>query len=235
MFRFDLHVHTSEVSFCGQVCAAETVERYVNAGYAGFVLTDHYNPSCAAHYAQTTWEGRMEHFLQGYRLAKARGEELGFDVLSGMELAMEGAPDEFLLYGLTEEFLLAHPMICTLDAQGLRQLADENGILIFQAHPFRPHMTPADKPFLDGVEVYNGNPRHHSRNELAAEYAVAHGLLCSSGSDAHCPEDVGRGGLLTAERITTPEQLKSALRSLKTPEGNAQCSLIRTLDAPKAD
>ena len=74
--------------------------------------------------------------------------------------------------------------------------------------------------FLDGVEVFNGNPRHNSQNQLALMYATQHKLLQCGGSDAHQTEDIGRGGLLTKERITDLATLKRILR-----EGSAE--LIR--------
>jgi histidinol phosphatase-like PHP family hydrolase len=60
--------------------------------------------------------------------------------------------------------------------------------------------------------VFNGNPRHNSQNPLALQYARQHGLLMSSGSDAHQVEDVGRGGLRTEKRITDLSMLKTVLR-----------------------
>jgi len=60
--------------------------------------------------------------------------------------------------------------------------------------------------------VFNGNPRHNSRNDLALMYATQHKLLQCSGSDAHQVEDIGRGGLLTEERITDLATLKKVLR-----------------------
>lgn len=220
MFRFDTHVHTDETSHCGKVPAKEMVKLYAEAGYSGFVMTDHYNRYSMKVHGCETPEQEVETFLKGYRTAKAYGDEIGFDVLFGMELQPDGAYNEFLLYGLTEEFLYAHPHIYEEDLLTIRRLANENGILIFQAHPYRPGMTRAMPGFLDGVEVFNGNPRHNSQNDLALMYATQHHLLQSSGSDAHQVEDIGRGGLLTEERIT---DLESLTRILK--EGSAQ--LIR--------
>lgn len=36
-----------------------------------------------------------------------------------------------------------------------------------QAHPFRNGLKIVDPKHLDGIETYNGNPRHDSRNEIA--------------------------------------------------------------------
>jgi len=212
MFRFDTHVHTDETSHCGKVPAKEMVKLYAEAGYSGFVMTDHYNRHSMKVHGCETPEQEIETFLKGYRAAKAYGDEIGFDVLFGMELQPDGAYNEYLLYGLTEEFFYAHPHIYEEDLLTLRRLANENGILIFQAHPYRPGLTRAMPGFLDGVEVFNGNPRHNSQNHLALMYAAQHKLLQCSGSDAHQVEDIGRGGLLTEERITDLATLKKVLR-----------------------
>lgn len=213
MFRFDTHVHTKEASHCGGVYGKDMVELYSKAGYSGFVMTDHYNRFSMERHGCETPEAFLEVFLAGYRNAKAYGDSIGFDVLLGMELLVNGGSyNEYLLYGLTEEFLYAHPQIYEEDLPSLRRLATENDILIFQAHPYRPGLTRAMPGFLDGVEVFNGNPRHNSQNPLALQYARQHGLLMSSGSDAHQVEDVGRGGLRTEGRITDLSMLKTVLR-----------------------
>lgn len=200
------------------------VERYAAAGYSGFVLTDHYNRAYMDRYGISDWDGKLEHFLDGYRRAKARGDAIGFTVLLGAELALDGSANEYLLYGLTEEFLRVHPELYARTQEEVRRLADANDILIVQAHPYRPGLTRASAQFLDGVEVYNGNPRHHSQNPLARQYAAEQGLLCSSGSDAHQVEDIARGGLETTTRIESLAQLQAAIRAGE-PNG---CRLICT-------
>ncbi len=222
MYLFDTHVHTAEVSFCGKVPAREMVELYIKAGYSGFVMTDHYNRYSMERHGAKTDEERVEAFMKGYRAAKAFGDTVGFDVLFGMELALTGANNEYLLYGITEAFFREHTEIYDCDMTELRRLADEYGFLIMQAHPYRIGMTRGVPGFLDGVEAVNGNPRHNSQNHLSRMYAEQHGLLMSSGSDAHQPEDVGMGGLQTEERIRTLDMLKNVLR-----EGSA--TLINNL------
>jgi len=54
---------------------------------------------------------------------------------------------------------------------------------------------------IDGVEIYNGNPRHNSSNHLALEYARKNGLKMLSGSDFHQVQDAARGGIIVDERI----------------------------------
>jgi hypothetical protein len=57
-------------------------------------------------------------------------------------------------------------------------------------------MIPITSEFMDGCEVYNGNPRHNSRNDEADEFAVKNGLLKLSGSDCHESTDVAQGGIV---------------------------------------
>ena len=71
--------------------------------------------------------------------------------------------------------------------------------MIYQAHPFRVGIFPENPEYLDGIEVYNGNPRHDSRNEKAAEYAKYYNLKMLSGSDFHQTEDLARGGIVLSE------------------------------------
>ncbi len=192
--RFDMHVHTSETSPCGNVTAAETVRLYREAGYSGICITDHYTRSFFEG-VDGTWEQKVEAFLQGYRRAAAAAPA-GFGVFLGLELRLDGSNNEYLVYGVSEAFLNKHPALYAWDLPAIRNLTQQEGLLLYQAHPFRDGMTRPDPALLDGMEVYNGNPRHNSRNEEAFRYATGHRLRMISGSDCHELCDVGRGGIV---------------------------------------
>ena len=66
--------------------------------------------------------------------------------------------------------------------------------LLIQAHPFRGYVKCQDAALLDGVEVFNGNPRHDSHNDRALAFAQANHLLMTAGSDVH--ESMDPGGAL---------------------------------------
>ena len=121
--------------------------------------------------------------------------------------------NDYLVYGMDEEFLLAHPELHHMDLKTFSKFARENGLLLIQAHPFRNKMTIMNPKYLDGVEVYNGHPKHDSRNQLADMYAQRYGLLRTSGSDFHHPNSVEAGGIITEEPITSVAQIITALRS----------------------
>ena len=68
-----------------------------------------------------------------------------------------------------------------------------------------------------GVEVFNGNPRHDSHNDLARRFAEEHGLRMLSGSDAHQPQDVARGGILAPDWVRSSGELARFLRETHRP------------------
>ncbi|MGE5529872.1 MAG: PHP domain-containing protein [Patescibacteria group bacterium] len=211
-YLLDPHVHTAEVSACGRIGGRRLAELYRKAGYDGIVVTDHYTPEFFKELGSCGWPRKIERFFAGYREAKRRGGEIGLDVLPGLELRLEGSWEDYLVYGADERSLAGAPDLTGLGPEGLHGFCAAHGLLVYQAHPFRPGMRTADPRCLDGVEVHNGNPRHESRNELALAFARRHGLRMLSGSDCHQPEDVGRGGIVLAEPARTAADLADLLR-----------------------
>ncbi len=92
-------------------------------------------------------------------------------------------------------------------------IARGQGALLIQAHPYRHACTPAIASYLDGVEVFNGNPRHESRNALAADYAREFGLIAIAGSDCHRTEDIARAGILSQRLPSDSMEMARLLRS----------------------
>lgn len=209
--KYDLHVHTSEISPCARVSAAHMIERYKEAGYDGIVLTNHIHE-----YSLNTYEGDYKRFLddylKAYHLAKEEGKNKGITVLLGAEVCFSNLTGDFLVYGLTEEMLLKFPCLPKMKLSEFNKIKGED-ILIFQAHPFRNWMQIADPEYLFGIEVHNGNPRHNSRNDFAKLWAKKHSLSMVSGSDFHELEDVNRGGIYTSQRIFTSSELIVTLKT----------------------
>ena len=54
-FKYDTHVHTSEVSCCAKVSAVEAVKMYKDAGFHGLVITDHYCDSYFVSLGDLSW------------------------------------------------------------------------------------------------------------------------------------------------------------------------------------
>lgn len=214
-FKYEMHCHTSEVSPCARVCAREVVEAYIGAGYDGIVITDHFSPHTFMKQRSLRVSEMIDYYLRGYNEARrAAGGKIS--VFLGMELTFYETANDYLVYGLTEDFLRRYPNIMDMGFERFSKLAHENGLIIFQAHPFRNDMTIINPNLLDGIEVYNGNGRHDSRNDIALMWARKFGLKMISGSDYHQKEDVALGGIITKSKIKDEKMLAEVIASGET-------------------
>lgn len=212
---FEMHFHTHETSPCAVVAAGEGVRAYKEKGYDGLVVTDHYFNGYFEEILppDMPWPEKMDHWLQGYRCAKAAGDACGLTVLLGMELRFSSCNNDYLVYGITEEFLMTHPQLYKMEPGTFSALAKEQGFWWAQAHPFRSWVTPWEEPrMLDGAEVYNGNPCQESHNDQALAWAKENGLPGIAGSDFHGWEALARAGVRFEAEIDSQAALLKALK-----------------------
>lgn len=213
-YLYEMHFHTKNTSNCANVKAEIAVEEYIKAGYNGIIVTDHLSPSTFMKYGRELlpWKKKVDFFLRGYKsaLKTANGR---IPVLLGMELRFRTSEGEndYLVYGITEEFLYNNPNLLELNSRKFYELAQANNLLVFQAHPFRIGMKVTNPKYLDGVEIFNGNPRHNSSNDIAEMWAKKYDLLVTSGSDYHEIEDLGSGGIWFNKEITDNKTLVEEL------------------------
>ena len=210
-FKTELHAHTSEVSPCGHVTAPEVAERFIAEGYSSLVITNHYCDYVIDN-IKGSWQEKMDYYVYPYHLMKEyAGDRL--NVILGCELRFEGSINDYLIYGMTEEFLRQNPDLHKMNLRTFADLAHESGMLVVQAHPFRNGITIVNPALLDGMETFNGTPSYDGRNRVAEEWAKQYGLIRTSGSDFHNPDQRGYGGILTSAAIRTGEELVSVLKS----------------------
>lgn len=214
-YLYEMHAHTKEVSNCAVATAKDLVESYKGTEYKGIVLTNHLNEMTfkRIHMEDASWDEKIDHFLSGYNILK---KEAGgrFNVLLGVEINFYNTANDYLVYGVTEEFLRSNGDLMAMDLEELSKITHENGLLLVQAHPFRRDMEVADWKLLDGYEIFNGNPRHYSSNEIAEEWAKFHNKsLVLSGSDFHEIEDAGIGGVYFNKEIKTNGELLEELKA----------------------
>ncbi len=211
---FEMHYHTSEVSPCGHVAAADGVRLFHEAGYGGIVVTDHYTSGIFQSMPEElVWKERLDRYLSGWRAARRTGEAFGMTILLGLELRFVGSDNDYLVYGVTPALLEAHPELYAMTPAAFSDFARDNGLWWAQAHPFRPGLTRCPAQYLDGLEVFNGNRRHNSHNDLAAAFAVESGLAAIAGSDYHELEDLSGTGVRFASEVRDNASLIAALRS----------------------
>ncbi len=213
-YLYEMHFHTKNTSNCANVKAEDAVEEYINAGYDGIIVTDHLSPSTYMKYGRELlpWKKKVDFFLRGYKAAKktAAGR---IDVLLGMELRFRTSEgdNDYLVYGINEEFLYNTPNLLEMNIRKFYEIAHEKGFLVFQAHPFRVGMKVTNPKFLDGIEIFNGNPRHNSSNDISEMWAKKYDLMVTSGSDYHEYEDLGTGGIWFDKEIKDNKTLVEEL------------------------
>ena len=200
-FLFDPHTHTAETSKCGHLPAAEVVDRYVRSGFSGLVVTDHLHPEYLSRIDKDhDWNKAMDHYLSGYHASKKRGDEVGFQVILGTELRFPENDNDYLVYGIDEDWLRSNPYVCCMSAREFWQKFHDQ-VLIIHAHPYRDGNTVVFEDAVHGTEIINGNPRHDNHNDLALDLARRHpGFFRLAGSDTHQAGDEARAGVILPEK-----------------------------------
>ena len=204
MYKTDTHMHTAESSECSEVLAEDLVRMYQGAGYRTLIITPHYNFFYLSRVSMD-WNERIDYMFVGYKKAKALGDQIGMNVLYGIEITLRATTTDFLIYGITEEFLRENVDLYEYTIDELVRLCRENDFLIVQAHPFRTGMHLAPIEYKLPIEVYNGQHYLNPRNDMAAAYAKKHNLIGISGSDFHHDHGLGTGGIITKHEIKTIE------------------------------
>lgn len=219
-YIYETHLHTSTVSACGKSKGNEYIKKYQELGFSGIIVTDHFfNGNCAIA-NDLPWEERVNLFYKGYEEAKKEGDQQNFQVFFSWECRFGG--DEYLVYGLDKEWLLAHPEIMEWDHITHYQKIKEAGGLVIQAHPFRErgYLTQIDlHPYqCDGWEVANaGNPSE--QDVLAFQYAKKHQMIMTAGSDQHDANPIGNGMQFGIAFDTPLTDISDFVKRIKHGEG----------------
>lgn len=220
-YLYETHLHTNQSSACAWNTGYEMAKAAHEAGYAGIVVTDHNWGGNTGVDRSLPWKTWVQEFTKGYLDAKRYADEHDdFDVFFGYEAGFCGT--EFLIYGITPEWLMEHPQIRTESIEEHHALVHAAGGTVIHAHPFREEWyIPEIRLFPELVDAVEGiNATHschkstaHNKTEYddrAVEYANAHGLPMSAGSDIHSTNLFG-GGVAFKRRITSIQDLCQAL------------------------
>lgn len=213
-YKYELHCHTADVSLCAKSKAEDVVAFYKERGYDGVVITDHYSPQTFLLNSFSPHK-HIDKYVKGYkRVKELAGED--FTVLLGCEVRFFCTIDDFLIYGIDENFLKNSGNLMMKYLRGLFRLCDKNGLILLEAHPFRELRFRHDPAFLHGCEVFNGKDAGRPANEKAKEWAKKNKFhILTSGGDFHDKDDTTPGGIITDEPIKTNADLLRILKSGK--------------------
>lgn len=219
-YRSDLHCHTIDVSLCADLPLEEMIEKYIDLNYSTMVITDHFSPATFEDKKELNWHEKCDFYTSGYKRAMeiANGR---INILLGIEYRNIYSSNDYLVYGITEEFLKKYNVddnnnILNMHLKEFTQIVHDNNMLIYQAHPFRNGLTIVKPGILDGVEALNAHKGHDSRNDIAMLWAKKYGYMVCGGSDCHHRGGEGRGGIITDFEIKTNEDLLKALKAQVT-------------------
>ena len=195
-YIYETHMHTAQGSRCSDTPGRDYIRQYMDQGYAGIIITDHfYRGNCAVD-RSLPWKEFIHRFCAGYEDARNEGEKLGFPVFFGWEENVDG--DEYLIYGLDEEWMIGHPEMPTWTRKEQYETVRAAGGCVVQAHPFRArsyiskiHLSPY---FADGIEGFNAG-NELSWNSLAMRYGQLLGVPVTAGSDNHHAKEMRRENL----------------------------------------
>lgn len=226
LYQTETHCHTKEVSACSRIPAEYLIARYADLGYKYVFITDHYNDAAFRNYdLNKNIKAAIDHYETGFKTAEkyARDNNLDLKVLQGMEVTLNPNDEldignDFLVYGFDEEFLLDNTNLHKMNYKDFYNLMNKEGFLVFQAHPYRYGNVPVEPICYDGVEIVNTHPGHMSHNLSAVKFAEDKDLYKIGGSDAHCEEDAGRGGIMLPSGIESARDLVSFYKENGSPE-----------------
>ena len=233
MFYYELHAHTKAASLCSMVEPEDYIKFYMDRGFSGMVITDHFYHGNTAIDRDLDWASFVDSFCEGFYRAKAEGDKMGFDVFFGFEQKFYDGTDEYLIYGISPEWLKDHPEIRDMDRLPFFKTIREAGGFIIQAHPFRQRKYISDIRLaldnVDAIEVLNlGDEKVFSRRSY--EYAKNLGLPMTAGSDIHSTFHAhGVAGVALDKRVSTIDEIIEEIR-----EGRARLTPSQNFEKIKS-
>ena len=211
MFYYELHSHTNAASLCSIVEPEAFIQFYIDMGFSGMVITDHFYHGNTSVNRRLPWDMFIDEYCEGYYRAKREGDKHGFTVLFGFEQKFTDGNDEYIVLGISPEWLKEHPEIRDMDRISFFDTIHKANGFVIQAHPFRERYYISDirlsMDYVDAVEVYNqGDTEEQTRR--AYEYAKNIRLPMTAGTDIHSIHDRKTvGGVGLERKVNTIEEL----------------------------
>ena len=210
-YRIELHAHTKPVSPCSEIPPADLVQAYIDQGFHGVVITNHFN---LEYLLGLPKEEALDYYLSGYEEARKAAAGTGLQVLLGTEVRFNEHPNEFMIYGVDRQILSECYDYLEKGLAAYRNDVKLPDSVLIQAHPFRDRMLRREPELMDGIEVFNMHPGHNSRVAQAARLAASiPGCIKTVGTDFHHPGHQGLCALRVRQMPQTSFDMAAILRS----------------------
>lgn len=218
MIKLETHCHSLGGSGCAKCEPQYIIEKYAKEGYGGIVLTNHYCKVCYDEYPGRTHKQKLDFYFSLYNEFENQCKSFGLKSFLGAEVravTQDFEYKEFMLYGFDEKLFYDNPPLFNLNQKQMFEFALDNGLLMYQTHPFRVGVNLGDPRFMHGAESFNGHINHINNNELADAFCNAYKLVKMSGTDYHDPDQIITGGIYIPENVNTETQLEDYILSGK--------------------
>jgi hypothetical protein len=108
MYKYELHMHTSDGSLCGKSTGAEMAEYYIAHVYSGAVVSNHFYHGNTSPSRDLPWQDYVSEYARGYYSFRETVGNRDFVCFFGVEERLDGW-DEYIFLGLEPEWYAAHP------------------------------------------------------------------------------------------------------------------------------
>ena len=177
-YKTELHAHTKPASGCSDIPFDIIPGIYKDLGFSALTITNHFIPKDT----NLNKYDYIEYYINDFEKAKKIGEELGINVIFGVEYRLFENVNDYLIYGVDKNDLeeLWDRSQSTIEDFYSAFKSDKR--VIIQAHPMRNNISAT--VHTDGYEVFNMHPGHNQRPALASRLATDD-MLITCGSDFH--------------------------------------------------
>ena len=214
-FKYETHLHTSDSSACGESKGYEYIDGFIKLGYDGIFITEHFFLGNTCIPRDLPWNDWVDRYCDSYFKTRKAAQGSGLKVFFGWETTY-GTGEDFLIYGMSPEWLKKHSEIIDLTQEDQYELIHREGGLVVQAHPFR------ERGYMDEIRLHpnhcdawevanTGNKPWMDR--IAYEYAVEHNMKMTCGSDLHSVKNLTEDMLFAME---TDEPLTCEMDYVRT-------------------
>ena len=205
--KIEMHCHPYGGSNCANGDNLLMVQKYKEKGYNAIVATTHFDTNYYLGYPGVSHKDKVDYFFKVYDDFKKIANENGLKTFFGAEIRCIPTRTEYMLLGFDRNFLYDNIPLFLYPQQTLFEIAQKNGFLMYQTHPYRTNVVAGFPEYMHGAESFNGHYHHANNNDKAREFCAQNGLICLSGTDYHHDDQPITAGIIVPDDIENEKQL----------------------------